>query len=148
MFLLNKGEKNYMNEITYKKDIIPNVEDIRNLYDDANWSSYTNDMTRLMGAINNSLFVISAWDKNKLVGLVRIIGDGITIIYIQDIIILKSYKRNGIGTYLINSVCKEYESVRQKVLLTDDTPESRGFYESLEFSSCDKGQLVSFVKFG
>ena len=78
----------------------------------------------------------------------RIIGDGITIIYIQDIVILKSYKRKGIGTYLINSVGKEFESVRQKVLLTDDTPETRGFYESLGFLSCDKGELVSFVKFG
>ncbi len=116
-----------MSEITYKKDVVPNIEDLRNLYDDANWSSYTNDMTRLLQAINNSLFVMSAWDKNKLVGLVRIIGDGITIIYIQDIIILKSYKRHGIGTYLINSVCKKYESVRQKVLLADDTPETRGF---------------------
>jgi ribosomal protein S18 acetylase RimI-like enzyme len=137
-----------MSEITYKNGVIPNAEDVSSLYEDANWSSYTNDMPRLMEAIKNSLFIISAWDKNKLVGFVRVIGDGITIIYIQDIIVLKSYKRNGIGTYLIREVCNEYKSVRQKVLLTDDTYETRGFYESLGFISCDKGELVSFVKLG
>ena len=107
-----------------------------------------NDLLCLIDAIKNSLLTVTAWDGSKLVGLIRIVGDGVTIIYIQDILVLKSYKRKGIGTYLINTVCEEYKAVRQKVLLTDDTPETREFYESLGFVSCDKGQLVSFVKFG
>lgn len=38
--------------------------------------------------------------------------------------------------------------VRQKVLLTDDTPETRGFYAAMGFTACDRGQLVGFLKFG
>jgi ribosomal protein S18 acetylase RimI-like enzyme len=74
------------------------------------------------------------------------VGDGLTIIYIQDILVLKAYKRKGIGKKLMNRVLERFVSVRQKVLLTDDNEETRGFYESLGFESCDKGQLVSFVK--
>ena len=134
--------------ITYKRGIIPDAQEIKALYDDANWSVYTENMDRLMAGIKNSLLVISAWDDDRLVALIRIVGDGATIVFMQDLIVLKSYKRKGIGTHLVNLVCDEYESVWQKVLLTDDTVETRGFYESLGFTSCDKGKHVSFVKFG
>lgn len=107
---------------------------------------YTSDMPRLLRAIRNSLFVATAWDKDRLIGLARAVGDGITIIYIQDILVLKSYRRMGIGTNLINMVCREYKDVRQKVLLTDDIPQNRKFYEFLGFTSCDKGELVAFIK--
>ena len=135
-----------MRNIVYKKYFIPNEIDIENLYNDANWTIYTNDLPNLIKAIRNSLFIVTAWDKEKLIGLIRVIGDGVTIIYIQDILVFKTYKRKGIGTNLINIVCEEYKAVRQKVLLTNDTPETRGFYESLGFTSCDKGELVSFVR--
>ena len=46
------------------------------------------DKIKLKNAINNSLKVLTAWDDEKLVGLIRVIGDGYTIIYIQDILIL------------------------------------------------------------
>jgi len=61
-------------------------------------------------------------------------------------LVLKKYKRQNIGTSLINQTLEKYINVRQKVLLTDDTKEIRGFYESLDFESCDKGTLVSFIK--
>jgi len=136
-----------MENIILKKGIMPNEKDVKDLYDDVNWTIYTKDISRLINAISNSLFVVTAWDKDKLVGLVRVVGDGIIIIYIQDILVLKEYKRKGIGTNLIYAIFEEYKSVRQKVLLTDDTPQTRGFYESLGFTSCDRRELVSFVKF-
>ncbi len=126
-----------MGNIVYKKGIIPDEKEIERLYSDANWTTYTNDLPRLIDAIKNSLLTVTAWDGSRLVGLIRIVGDGVTIIYFQDILVLKSYRRKGIGTHLINTVFEEYKAVRQKVLLTDDTPQTRGFYESLGFVSCD-----------
>ncbi|WP_425448916.1 GNAT family N-acetyltransferase [Dethiothermospora halolimnae] len=133
--------------IQYKEGLTFSKEDIKNLYEDAKWSLYTDNMDELMKAITNSLKVITAWDKDKLVGLIRVVGDGVSIIYIQDILVLKSYKRKGIGGGLIEKVLKNYSDVRQKVLLTDDTEETRGFYESIGFKSCDNGGLVAFVNF-
>ena len=132
--------------IIYKENIIPTEEDIITLYNDANWTAYTNDKQTLMNALKNSLCLITAWNNNQLVGLIRVVGDNYTIIYIQDILVLKSHKKQKIGTALVNKVLSKFKQVRQNVLLTDDNPETRGFYESLGFESCDKGQLVSFFK--
>lgn len=133
--------------IVYKVGITFNIDNIRELYEDAKWITYTKDIENLMKSIENSLIVITAWDNDKLVGLVRVVGDGISIIYIQDILVLNSYKRRGIGSKLIEEIFKEYTNIRQIVLLTDDREETRGFYESLGFKSSDKLDLVSFVKF-
>ncbi len=129
----------------YTKEI--SIEKLIPLYQDANWIAYTKTPDLLQQAIAQSLFVVSVWDNDLLVGLVRVVGDGLTIIYIQDILVLKAYKRQKIGTKLVEIVLKEFKSVRQKVLLTDDTPETRGFYETSGFTSCDKGSLVAFAKF-
>ncbi|MBU3209745.1 GNAT family N-acetyltransferase [Clostridium algidicarnis] len=137
-----------MNNVIYKYVNEFNREDIKNLYEDAGWTSYTKDLSKLMGSIEASLMVISAWDNDKLIGLIRVVGDGITIIYIQDILVLDSYKRKGIGTKLLKDILDKYSKVRQKVLLTDDAEETRGFYESNGFVSCDKGVTVAFAKLG
>lgn len=137
-----------MENITYKQINKFNEDEIKNLYEDAGWTSYTNDLTKLMKALEASLMVISAWDEEKLIGLIRVIGDGLIIIYIQDILVLNSYKRKGIGSKLLKYVLENYKDVRQKVLLTDDGEETRGFYEANGFISCDKGQTVAFAKFG
>ncbi|MDK2951797.1 MAG: hypothetical protein PWQ77_1462 [Kosmotogales bacterium] len=134
-------------KIEYIEDTVPDIESLENLYNDAGFSFYTKDMKKLYNAIKKSLFVVSAWHDNVLVGLARAVGDGETILYIQDILVLKSYKRKRIGTASTEIIVKKYPHVRQKVLLTDDTAEMRYFYESLDFVPCDKGNLVAFVKF-
>lgn len=133
--------------ISYKEHAKLNQQAVLDLYNEANWTAYTKDPDNLMRAINNSLYVLTAWEGDKLIGLIRLIGDGLTIIYIQDILVLKTYKRNKIGTTLVKKALDNYKNVRQTVLLTDDSSETRGFYENLGFESCDKGKLVSFAKF-
>ncbi len=136
-----------MENIIYKYTNEFNEIDIKKLYENAGWTSYTQDLPKLMEALKASLAVVSAWDGEELIGLIRVVGDGAAIIYIQDIIVLASYKRKGIGSRLLKSVLEKYENVRQKVLLTDDTEETRGFYEENGFISCDRGDMVAFVRF-
>jgi ribosomal protein S18 acetylase RimI-like enzyme len=133
-------------EITYQ--VVQKIErdSLLDLYNNAGWTAYTDRPEELENAIKNSLYVLIAMDRDKLIGLIRIVGDGLTIVYIQDILVRKNYKRNNIGTKLMTQALERFKDVRQKVLLTDDNNETRGFYESLGFESCDKGSLVSFVK--
>lgn len=136
-----------MTDITFQEEKIINRESLLNLYNDVAWIEYTNNLENLENAIKNSLYVLTARDRNKLVGLIRIVGDGLTIAYIQDILVLKEYKRKKIGTLLMAKALDKFKHVRQKVLLTDDTDEARGFYKSLGLEPCENGSLVSFVKF-
>lgn len=132
--------------IVYREEKEIKRDSLLNLYNDAKWYSYTRDIEKLEKGIENSLYVLTARDEEFLVGLLRIVGDGTTIVYIQDILVLSAYKRQKIGSQLIELSLSKFSDVRQKVLLTDDTKETREFYESLGFTSCDKGELVSFVK--
>ena len=122
------------------------MDQLINLYKSVGWSSYTQNPRQLQKAVANSLFVIGAYDQNQLVGLIRVVGDGLTIIYIQDLLVNTAYQRRGIGTKLINSVLKKYDSVRQKVLLTENIVKTRMFYESCDFNSCDKYNLIAFYR--
>jgi ribosomal protein S18 acetylase RimI-like enzyme len=115
------------------------------LYNDAGWTSYTRNIASLQKAIENSKEVFTAWKEDVLIGLIRTLGDGETILYIQDILVLNDYKRKGIGKQLISEVLKLNENCRQFVLLTEDRTETRSFYEALGFESCDKGIVVAFA---
>ncbi|WP_336821148.1 GNAT family N-acetyltransferase [Bacillus thuringiensis] len=124
-----------------------NSEQLEKLYNDVEWYAYTQDLEVLQQAIEQSLEVVSAWEGEELIGLIRIVGDGLTIIYIQDILVLNAYQNQGIATQLIQQVLNKYKNVRQKVLLTLEAPDVRHFYEKNGFQSCDKGSEVAFGKF-
>jgi|688.fasta_scaffold191118_3 ribosomal protein S18 acetylase RimI-like enzyme len=134
-----------MNEIKISHSKNISTPQLEALYNDAGWSSYTRNLVSLQKSIQNSQDVVTAWDKEKLLGLIRTIGDTETILYIQDILVLSAYKRQGIGRRLIEEVLALNQNCRQVVLLTEDNEESRGFYEALGFESCDKGSAVAFA---
>ena len=122
------------------------ISQLKALYEDVEWYAYTKDLDLLQQACLHSLDMFSVWQEDTLLGLVRIVGDGLTIIYIQDILVLTAYQNKGIATILMQHVLDKYKNVRQKVLLTEEAPDVRHFYEKNGFISCDKGSLVSFAK--
>lgn len=75
-------------------------------------------------------------------------GDGLTIVYLQDILVAPSHQRLGIGRELLRRVFEPYSEVRQKVLLTDDEPGQRLFYEAMGFTEVHDmtSRLNAFVR--
>lgn len=55
-------------------------------------------------ALQNDLFSICAYDKDKLVGIGRVIGDGAIYFYLQDIIVIPAYQKQGIGKVLMKNI--------------------------------------------
>lgn len=137
--------KNLEDKWIYKQ-LIFDKEAIKNLYLDNQWYAYTNDLDTLFEGIQHSLDVIGVYDKDSLIGLIRTVGDTKTIIYIQDILILKNYQQKGIGTKLMNIILNKYQNVRQICLMTDETSEARTFYEKLGLVSFDKKNCVGYIK--
>lgn len=120
--------------VDYSADDIPNERELVALYDRVQWSAYTRDSARLAAAVAASLAVVTARLDGRLVGLARVVGDGLTIIYLQDILVVPDLQRTGIGRELLRRVLAPYQDVRQKVLITDDEPRQRAFYESMGFT--------------
>lgn len=122
-----------------------NEVDILELYQSVGWTNYTDKPKMLKESFKNSLYVVGAYDEKQLVGLIRVVGDGHSIIYIQDILVLPNYQRQGLGRILINRVLEKYVDVYQKVLLTDDQEKVIAFYKSLGFERTSDIGVLSFI---
>lgn len=128
-----------------KVGTLPEKDQVLTLYDDAGWTAYTDEPDLLMEAIANSLKVWTLWDGEKLIGLARTVGDGATICYLQDILILKAYQGQGLGTDLLKEIMKENEKIRKFVLLTEDSEKTKGFYKKLGLSEVGDFSCLAFM---
>lgn len=108
-----------------------NEQEIIDLYQSVGWTNYTSCLEMLEEAYKNSLCILGAFEKEKLVGVVRVVGDGISIVFVQDILVLPKYQRQGVGSALMRAVLEKYASVYQVELLTDSTEKSKAFYSSV-----------------
>jgi GNAT superfamily N-acetyltransferase len=125
-------------------------DEVIGLYDSVGWSVYTKDPARLALALAGSSTIVVARESGAIVGLARVVSDGASIAYLQDVLVRPGNQREGIGRRLVDVVLGEYADVRQKVLLTDDEPAQRAFYEALGFSETrdvGAGTLRAFVRF-
>ena len=121
--------------ITIKKQEIVKLEDILHLYQAVGWTNYTNQPQMLEQALSHSLATYLARDGEEIVGLVRLVGDGFSSVFVQDLIVLSSYQRQGIGSDLMKQALGDYKDAYQVQLVTDQTEKNLGFYRSLGFET-------------
>lgn len=121
-------------------------EEILHLYESVGWTNYTSNSSMLENAYKNSLKIYGAYEGDKLLGIVRLVGDGYSIIYIQDILILPEYQRKGIGRALMEKILNTYKHVYQKTLMTDNTEKSIQFYKSVGFTMDTDVECRAFMK--
>ena len=122
------------------------LEEIKKLYQSVGWTNYLERIDILEEAYANSLCVLGAYDFDRLVGIIRAVGDGQTIVFVQDIIVLPEYQRKGIGTKLLKAVMDKYHDVYQMELLTDNTVKAKAFYRSVGFTASDDIGCVAFIR--
>ena len=122
------------------------LEEIKKLYQSVGWTNYLERIDILEEAYANSLCVLGAYDSDRLVGIIRAVGDGRTIVFVQDIIVLPEYQRKGIGTKLLKAVMDKYHDVYQMELLTDNTVKTKAFYRSVGFTASDDIGCAAFIR--
>lgn len=122
------------------------AEEILPLYIAVGWTNYTNRPEKLAKAYQNSLCVLGAYDGDKRIGVVRAVGDGISIVFVQDLLVLPEYQRQGVGTRLLRAILEQFADVYQIELLTDDTSKTTAFYESLGLTQADKLGCCAYVR--
>ena len=128
---------------------IVTLEDVLPLYEAVGWTNYTTKPEMLEVAYKNSLHIIGAFnDDEKLIGVLRGVGDGASILFIQDILVYPEYQHQGIGTKLLQQTLEKYKNVYQIQLATDDSTKTVSFYESNGFTSLTSLNCVSFIYTG
>ena len=121
--------------ITIKKQEIVKLEDVLHLYQAVGWTNYTHQPEMLEQALSHSLVIYVALDGDAVVGLIRLVGDGFSSVFVQDLIVLPSYQRQGIGSALMKEALEDYKDAYQVQLVTDQTERTLGFYRSMGFET-------------
>lgn len=121
--------------IKFTKETSISIDDVLHLYQAVGWTNYTNQPQMLEQALSHSLTTYLARDGEEIVGLVRLVGDGFSSIFVQDLIVLPSYQRQGIGSCLMKEALGDYKDAYQVQLVTEQTEKTLGFYRSLGFET-------------
>lgn len=128
-----------LKEITYSEEVL-------NLYKKAGWIAYTKDPETLKKGFDSSSLILGAYVDHQLAGLIRVVGDEHTVILIQDLLVDSDYQRQGIGNCLIKEVLSRYDHVRQIQLCTDNTPETKAFYETLHLVTFEQMGCTGYIR--
>ena len=105
--------------------------DLRRLFLSVNWES-GNYPERLKAAMRHYGSVFSAWDGDRLAGLISVMDDGVMTAYIQYVLVDPEYQGQGIGKHLINMVKEHYSDYLRIVIVAYNNRVS--FYEGCGFS--------------
>ncbi len=109
---------------------------IATLYRRAPLLRQTDHAERLRTAFENTQLVLTAWHADRLVGLARVLTDGVQVAYLCDLAVEPDVQGLGIGKLLIDAVMERCKGTE---LVLRDSNLSAGFYEHLGFEPIDNG---------
>ena len=129
--------------ITYSnaKDI--DIVQLQDLFASVQWDS-ANYPDKLQLAIRNSHAVLTAWDGDRLVGLMNALSDGAMTAYFHYLLVRPDYQDLGIGRTLVKTMLGSYSDYARKVLVAYE--HERTFYERCGFAVGD-GAIPMFVTY-
>ncbi|MCJ7623503.1 MAG: GNAT family N-acetyltransferase [Anaerolineaceae bacterium] len=78
----------------------PDVPGYTLLRNTTGWDTLPDEV--MQSGLHNSLFGVSVFDGDQIVGCGRVIGDGAMYVYIQDCIVLPEYQGLGIGSRIMH----------------------------------------------
>ena len=131
--------------ITIKKQEIVKLEAVLHLYQAVGWTNYTHQPEMLEQALSHSLVIYLALDGDAVVGLIRLVGDGFSSVFVQDLIVLPIYQRQGIGRSLMKEALEDYKDAYQVQLVTEQTEKNVGFYRSIGFETLSTYDCIGMI---
>lgn len=123
-----------MDQIMYQEGLLP-IEDYLALRKVVGW--HTRDAATAAQGLRGSLYLVSAWRGGEVVGIARIVGDGVTVFYIQDVVVHPDCQGQGVGNGLMRHVLAyvEAHACRGAVVGLMAAAGKEGFYERYGFQS-------------
>ena len=130
-------------EIVYKNTHHFSKKQLENLFLSVEWSS-GHFPEKLVIAMKNFETVYSAWDGDRLVGLVCAMDDGIMNVYVHYLLVHPDYQLKGIGKQLVERIKNHYKDYMRIVVVAYDA--EMKFYEYCGFEKSDDASPMFITK--
>lgn len=121
--------------ISYKTIKDFSEREIEDLFLSVHWESGKYPKEIVKGLANSSV-VISAWDGDRLVGLVRGLDDGATVGFLHYLLVNPKYQGQHIGEELMRRILEEYQDLLYVKIMPSDLG-TVGFYRKFGFEIFD-----------
>ena len=119
----------------YKDNHNFKCEELERLFLSVEWSS-GHYPDKLAIAMKNYETVYSAWDDDKLIGMICVMDDGIMNAYVHYLLVDPNYHGKTIGRTLVNMVKEKYKDYLRIVVVAYD--DEMHFYEACGFEKSEK----------
>lgn len=125
-------------KITAKCKIVKETDTqaILELYRQAGWWSTEDkesDWETINKIVANSFCFVIAILNDQIIGMGRAISDGVSDAYIQDVTVLKEYRRQGIGKQIVSTLINFLQEQKLQWIGLISEPGYENFYQGLGF---------------
>lgn len=93
---------------------------------------------RLIKALKSSSLVVTAWDGDKLVGLIRALDDGEMVAFLHYLLVRPDYQGKGIAARLLAMVKERYKDYLYINIMPDER-QNITFYQKHGFTLLEDG---------
>jgi len=104
--------------IVYKTGVLPAPDALLDLYRSVG-DQAPGSVELLSTAVGNSSWVATAWDEERLVGLARVLTDGVRVAYFQELLVHPSYHHQGVGKELFDLYDAAFGHLHCQIALTE-----------------------------
>jgi predicted GNAT family N-acyltransferase len=93
--------------------------DLLRLFAQAEWTAKRSD-EGLQAMVDNTRVCLGVWDNDQLIGFARAITDDFYRAFIEDMIVDRDYRGEGIGSEMMRRLLERLDHVEEIVLNCDD----------------------------
>ena len=133
------------NRINYTIKHPTDFNGLLSLYESLEWNSLNLTLNELEQMCKQSWYVIYAFDDKELVGMGRIISDGVITGVICGVCVLQEYQSIGIGKEIVGRLiqhCEQNKVIPQLMCVEN----LQSYYESIGFEAFSIGMTKHIIR--
>lgn len=131
--------------ITYTDEKRFTQQAVQDLFLSVGWVS-GNYPSRLYKALLGSSTVLTAWDCDRLVGLVRLLDDSELVAYMHYVLVHPDYQGQGIAGTLVEMAKEKYKDYLYIEVMPEES-KNAAFYEKHGFQQMSDGVAMQLCNF-
>ena len=131
--------------LKYTEEKIFTQEQVQQLFLSINWVS-GNYPKRLYKALMNSSTVLTVWDDDFLVGLIRVLHDTEMLAQIHYVLVHPDYQGKGIASKMIDYIKEKYKDFMYLEVMPEDK-NNMLFYKKNGFTLMENGIAMQICNY-